>query len=263
MEIKTKNLSYQDFLLNIEIDGKNIIGITGSGKTTVLKLLSLQLIGKGDIIYDNEKIKKENRATLKRKNSYVASTFQTISFLNTVREYMEYYIKRGQLEIKDPNKKIKDSLRIIGLEQEKLNQNIIELSTSEKKLIQIAICLLSNPNYIFLDEPFLNLDMKTIKRLYMLLIRLKEQYQKTIIIASNNSDQLYQYTDQMVFLKKHQVFLSAPTKEAYAKVAYLTKNGFEVPDITKFTYKAKNKKNVKIEYHKDIRDIIKDIYKHV
>ena len=40
-------------------------------------------------------------------------------------------------------------------------------------------------------------------------------------------------------------------------------NKFSIPEIIEFTYLAKKKKSVKIDYHKDIRDIIKDIYKHV
>ena len=44
---------------------------------------------------------------------------------------------------------------------------------------------------------------------------------------------------------------------------YIKRNGYKVPEIVQFTYKAIKKKKVKIDYHKDIRDIIKDIYKHV
>ena len=43
----------------------------------------------------------------------------------------------------------------------------------------------------------------------------------------------------------------------------LRKSTFDIPDIVEFTHKAKKTKKVKIDYHKDIRDIIKDIYKHV
>ena len=49
----------------------------------------------------------------------------------------------------------------------------------------------------------------------------------------------------------------------YQRVDFLKRNKFDVPEIIEFTYLAKKKKAVKIDYHKDIRDIIKDIYKHV
>ena len=43
----------------------------------------------------------------------------------------------------------------------------------------------------------------------------------------------------------------------------MKRNKIDIPEIIEFTYLAKKQKNVKIDYHKDIRDIIKDIYKHV
>ena len=67
----------------------------------------------------------------------------------------------------------------------------------------------------------------------------------------------------MIFMKDDEVILSGPTDEIYLRVDYLKKNKFEIPDIVQFTYLAKKNKKVKIDYHKDIRDIIKDIYKHI
>ena len=56
----------------------------------------------------------------------------------------------------------------------------------------------------------------------------------------------------MVLQPKHRINLK-----------FLKRNKFDIPDIVMFTYKAKKDKKVKIDYHQDIRDIIKDIYKHV
>ena len=74
---------------------------------------------------------------------------------------------------------------------------------------------------------------------------------------------LYQYTTKMLFVKNKRIFLEGATEETYERVDYIKRNGYKVPEIVQFTYKAIKKKKVKIDYHKDIRDIIKDIYKHV
>ena len=105
--------------------------------------------------------------------------------------------------------------------------------------------------------------MKEEKKLFFLLNRLKEKYHKTIIFNTNNANQLYKYSEYLLLIKNKQIILEGPTKEIYLKVDYLTKKGFEIPEIIKFTYLAKKRKKVKIDYHEDIRDIIKDIYKHV
>lgn len=264
MEIIFKNVIYQDFELNFTINNNDIVGITGRGKTTVLKLIDLLFLReKGTIYYDNVKLNKSNLNEIRKKISLIEQEFKKESFLNTVQEYMEFIIKYYRLTIKDPSRKIKDSLKIVGLKEDYLNKEISILSKSELKLIQVAIALLSNPDVILLDEPFLDLDIKNEKKIVMLLNKLKDNYNKTIIIASNDSDMLYKYTKKMIFLKANKVFIEGSTKKEYQKVDFLIKNKIEVPDIVMFTYKVHKQKNIKIDYHTDIRDIIKDIYKHV
>ena len=100
-------------------------------------------------------------------------------------------------------------------------------------------------------------------QLFFLMQRLVEQHKKNILIVSKDSNILYKYTKQMIFIKNNDIIATGNTKEMYQKVEWLNKNKFTVPEIVLFTHKAKKKKNVKIDYHQDIRDIIKDIYKHV
>ena len=97
----------------------------------------------------------------------------------------------------------------------------------------------------------------------MLLQRLKEQFNINIVLLSTDQNTLHKYTDNMIFIKNNQVILEGPTTEVYQRVDFLKKNKFLIPEIIEFTYLAKKKKAAKIDYHKDIRDIIKDIYKHV
>ena len=151
----------------------------------------------------------------------------------------------------------------MSLEETILKRNIQTLSSSEKKLLQIALSLLSNPDLIIFEEPFKCLDKYNEKKILMVIQRLKEQFKKTIIIASDDSNILYKYTNNMLFIKNDQINLEGKTNEVFLDVEYLKKNKFDIPAIVEFTYLAKKKKEVKIDYHKDVRDIIKDIYKHI
>jgi hypothetical protein len=74
---------------------------------------------------------------------------------------------------------------------------------------------------------------------------------------------LYKYTNNLIILKNNKVVIEGDTYTIINRVDFLKRHSIEVPDIVKLTYLAKKKKKVKIDYHKDIRDIIKDIYKHV
>lgn len=263
MEIIFKEVVYNDYNLTFTINNNDITGITGRGKSTVLDLINLSCIPKGQVTYNNEKLTKTNINQVRRKISLVKKDFEKDFGLDTVRSNMEYIIRYYKLIIKDPEKKMQDSLKIVGLNKSYLERKVNSLAKSELKLVQIAISLLSNPEVILLDEPFEFLDTKNEKKLYMLLTKLKEQYQKSIIIASNNSNKLYKYTKKMIFIKNNQVLLEGDTNEVYTRVDYLKRNKFTLPDLIMFTYKVKKNKKVNIDYHKDIRDIIKDIYKHV
>ena len=172
-------------------------------------------------------------------------------------------IKRKNLTFKDIDKKLSDSLIIVGLPKNYLDRNIKTLSTFEKKLLQLSLTLLENPNIIILEEPFKNIDMKNEKRIILLLQKLKEKYQKTIIIASMNCEILYKYTNEIFLIKNDNVFVHGNPKEIYTSVEKLKRNSFSIPMIVEFVNLAKKRKKVKLEYHKDIRDLIKDIYKHV
>ena len=260
MEIKFSNYSYNEKLLNLEITSGNIIGITGTTKEELIEIIALNKSNEG-IIINNEKLTKENINTYRRKIIIINENIN--SYPTTVINLMKDYIKRNNLIIKDPIKKINDSLKIVGLESIILEKEIYILSSSEKKLLQYALALLSNPEIIIIKEPFKWLDKQNEKKIIMLMQRLRDQFKKTIIISSEDSNVLYKYTDKMIFIKNGKVILDGPTKDNYLRVDFLRKNKFSIPEIVEFTYIAKKNKSVKIDYHTDVRDIIKDIYKHI
>ena len=198
----------------------------------------------------------------KDKVSIIREDFEYNYFDITIYDYMNGEIEKRNLVLKDKAKKIIDSLKIVGLNKIDITRCVITLSESEKKLLQIAISLLSNPNIIVFEEPFNKLDTKSQKRLIIFFQMIKEKYNKTIIFITNNSEILYKYADYVVIIKNNKV-ISNGKKEIFEDVDLLTTNGVSIPEIVEFTYKAKKKYNIKIDYHNDIRDIIKDIYKHV
>ena len=194
--------------------------------------------------------------------SIIKEDFDVQVYRMTIYELMYEEIRRKTIKLRDPNKKINDAVKIVGLDKEILLRSIDTLSTSEKKLVQIAISLLSNPELLILEEPFKYLDKNNTKKVLLLMQRIKDQYKKTIVIASNDSEVLYSYTKHIIFINK-DIIVEKNTKDFYTDIDFLNENKITIPQIVQFTYLAKKTKKVKIDYHNDIRDIIKDIYKHV
>lgn len=262
MEIKFHNVLLNNKEINIELNSDDIIGVVTNDKKSFLDLISLENISSGEIFFNDKKITKDNAYQYQRIISIVHSYYH-LEYIRCVLDYMNYIIMSRNLKIKNPNKKIIDSLRIVGLDDSYLLRELSTLSSSEKILIQIASSLLSNPEVLVISLELSKLDLKNKKRIYSLLLRLKEQYHKIVIIVNDDSNIIYKYCTKGIIIKNGKVILSGKIKEIYARVDTLKRNKFDIPDIVMLTYKAKKDKKVKIDYHQDIRDIIKDIYKHV
>lgn len=263
MELAFLNYKLEEENINLVIHHNKITGIMNDVDSTIFNLVNLKKIGKGQIIINGEKVSKDDIFMSQKRISVIYDDNNFPPYLKTVEDLMNNYLRINYLNAKNPLKKIKDSLKIVGLNDDTLYRDIISLSSSEKKLISIAMGLLSNPDTIVLEEPFKYLDLKQEKRLFMILQKFKEQYDKTIIIKSESSDLLFKYTEECVIIRDNQILIDGNTKEIFQRVDYLKRNGIDIPEIVKFTYLVKKNKNVKIDYHRDIRDIIKDIYKHV
>lgn len=263
MEMIFKNYKYKENLLNFTIEKAKINGITGKDTEELARIINLKNTYRGKIIIDHEELTKDNINEFKNKISIINEEIEENIKLQTVYDLLYYEIIRRKLKLKNPDKKIKDSLKIVELDQNILKRNIYTLSSSEKKLIQIAMGLLSNPSLIIMIEPFKFLDKINEKKIVMLLNKMKDIYKKTIIFVSNNSNILHKYTTHLIVFKNDKILAEGETEELYKRVDFLTRNKIAIPEIVEFTYIAKKKKDINIDYHKDIRDIIKDIYKHV
>ncbi|MBE6147307.1 MAG: ABC transporter ATP-binding protein [Firmicutes bacterium] len=269
MEIILKNVGYRyknkKILekINLKIRSEMITGITGDNKTLFIELINaITEPSYGEIKIGNKVLNEENLTELRRAVCFIRQKPTEQFFTTCVKEEMEFLISRLNYKNKNIEKKMKDALQVVGLKDDYLEKEIFKLSSGEQKLIQIAVSLLYNPSVIIFDEPFVELDYQNKKKLIKLIKMLKERYHKTIIIASNDSNLLYELTDDLVIIKKTRVIAADTTTKIYQDVRFLEYNDIEIPNLVLFTDKARKKK-VKLNFHKDIRDLIKDVYKHV
>lgn len=266
MEIVLKNVTYnyknKKLLnkINLEIEDNKITGITGNYKTILCEMLDGIKEFDGEIIVGDIPVIKENIKTIRKEVSLINQNYENQFFTNNVKEEMLFLISRLSYKPNNIDKKMMQALEIVGLDRKILNKNISDLADVEKKLFQIGVALICNPNIIIFDEALISLDRNNRNRIIKLIKDLKNKYNKTVIIASNDVNLLYEITDNIVILKNGRVYLSGPTDKIYEDQDIT--NDIDIPDLVRFTNLARKKK-VKLGYHKDIRDLIKDVYKHV
>ena len=263
MEISINNYELNDKVISFTIRNNKITGLTGNTKENIVDTIYLKNHYNGRILIDNTILKRDKINEYKNKISVIKENMLNNYFQTKVYELMYYELTRKEISLKNPKKKIVDSLKIVGLDFSYLNRNINTLSSSERKQLELAVSLLSNPELIIVYEPFNNFDMKNEKMIFSLYQKMKEQYNKTIVFVSNDTSMLHKYTDYTILTKDNEIIIDDETSKVFQDIELLEDNTFEVPKILEITYLAKNKKGIKIDYHKDVRDIIKDIYKHV
>lgn len=253
MEIKVNNILFKSNEIN---------GVIGTYDWFINDFKKVDF-DSNNIYINKKRLTKKEKRDLFKTISIVMDDIPNNYYGNTVYSFMKFYILENSLVIKDYRKKIKDSLKIVGLNNYE-NKIISTLSTLEVKLVLFATSLLSNPNIIILDKFFDCFDLKYRKKTMDLLNQLVDKYKKVVIICSNNSEFIYKYTKNLICFSNGNLLMQGNTNTLFEEnTLKLMNNSINIPKTILFTNLVLEKKNIKLNYNKDIRDLIKDIYKKV
>lgn len=194
--LKNVNFSYdgEKYVLknlNMEfVPGKvyGVFGKSGAGKTTLLSLMAgLEVTTSGVISYKGNDISKINRD--KYRCNEIGVIFQSYNLLPylTAVENVILSMDISNLKVKNRKKKAYQLLKKVGLNEEKANRKILQLSGGEQQRVSIARALSYDSDIILADEPTGNLDKETENDIINLLINLAHKDNKCVIIISHSS----------------------------------------------------------------------------
>ena len=244
----------------------SIMGKSGSGKTTLIELINaLILPTKGNIEVGSRVISKtrkiKNINNLRYKIGLVFQMPEEQFFCSTVKEEIEFGMKYFNKSVKSIEKHVSDALIMMGLNDSYLNRNPFSLSSGEMRKVAIASILAFNPKVIILDEPTIGLDNKSKENLIKIIKLLKNRYNKTIIVVSNDTDLLLKISDHIILLDKGKIVLEGNKYDVFKQD--ILKYGLKRPKIIEFEQLVLEKKGIKIGYRDDINDLMKDVYRYV
>ena len=176
-----------DFNLTIESGAfLTIIGTSGSGKTTVLKMINgLVLPDKGEIRIDGKNIADENLIALRRNIGYVIQGNILFPHLS-VAENIAYVLVLKNYPKSDISRIVAEKLQLVNLAPELAKRFPHELSGGQQQRVGIARALAANPNIILMDEPFGALDSITRKQLQRELKALHQLSGATIVFVTHD-----------------------------------------------------------------------------
>ncbi len=200
--------SYKDkkVLQNVSFEIKDntittLIGESGCGKTTTLKMINRLIEPTSGKITINEKdIKNINPISLRRSIGYVIQ--QTGLFPHmTIKENIELILKIKKVNQKKINSRTLEMMDMIGLDADEfLNRYPSELSGGQQQRIGIARAFASDPDIILMDEPFSALDPVTRVNLQDELMKLQEKFSKTIIFVTHDMDEAIKISDNIAIM---------------------------------------------------------------
>ena len=202
---------------NATIEGPTITGIigpNGAGKSTLLKAILGLIQSSGEIMIDGEPTKK-----VLQKIAYVEQKSQIdFTFPITIRECVALgrTVKKKPLQrlTKEDWEKVDAAIEEVGL-TDLASRQIGALSGGQFQRVLLARCMVQEAQYIFLDEPFVGIDMLS-EKVIMTVIRKWKEEGKTILMVNHDLSKVKEYFDQVI-LVKHAIVASGKTEDVFIK----------------------------------------------
>ena len=202
---------------NATIEGPTITGIigpNGAGKSTLLKAILGLIQSSGEILIDGEPTKK-----VLQKIAYVEQKSQIdFTFPITIRECVALgrTVKKKPVQrlTKEDWEKVDAAIEEVGL-TDLASRQIGALSGGQFQRVLLARCMVQEAQYIFLDEPFVGIDMLS-EKVIMTIIRKWKEEGKTILMVNHDLSKVKEYFDQVI-LVKHAIVASGKTEDVFIK----------------------------------------------
>ncbi|MBD7944804.1 ATP-binding cassette domain-containing protein [Psychrobacillus sp. Sa2BUA9] len=192
----------------------SFIGPNGAGKSTLLSMVSRLLdADTGEVFLDQTDVKKMKSDTFAKRVAILKQA-NHLNIRLTVRELVSfgrYPYSKGRLNAED-EKLVDQALEYMNL-TEMQDSFLDELSGGQKQRAFISMVIAQDTEYILLDEPLNNLDMKHSVQIMKILRKLVDDLGKTVVIVLHDINFASVYSDRIVALKDGRLVKDGPTHE--------------------------------------------------
>jgi len=231
LDIKKK---LNEFILDVKFNVKKnefiaISGVSGSGKSTILRIIAGLERAKGEVIVDNEvwQNKKLFLPPQKREVGFVFQDFALFPNMSILENLL--YVKK---DIDFANY----LLKLVELEELK-NRYPNSLSGGQKQRVALARALMRKPKILLLDEPFSALDEKLREKLQNYIIKLHNKFNLTTIIVSHSTSEIYKLANRVININRGKIEAKVIKKDKNQIVLELNDDSINIGDEV-IIYKA-------------------------
>ena len=250
MSITVKNLSYTYLPgtpfehqalkdVNFEIaDGEfvGIIGHTGSGKSTLIQVISGLLKGaSGQVLVDGVDYlsKKADRRQLRRTVGVVFQYPEYQLFEETVEKDVAYGPRKMGVPESELQSRVRVALEHVGIDYELYKDTSpFSLSGGQKRKVAIAGVLAMEPSILIMDEPIAGLDPMG-RESFMQLTKNLNEVGITILMISHNMDNLAEYAGRVLVMNQGELVMNGTPQEVFSREEELLSAGLDLPEAAK------------------------------
>ena len=192
--------------LNLDIDDGEfvfVVGASGSGKSTFIKLLLKELNPtEGTITVDDVKLSKLRSRSVAKYRRKIGVVFQDFRLLQDRDVYSNIAFAQRVIGVapREIKKNVSKVLALVGL-SEKYRSNPNELSGGEQQRVALARAIVNKPQILLADEPTGNLDPENSWEIMKLLDKVNRQG-TTVIVVTHNMEIVEKMNKRVITMKK-------------------------------------------------------------
>ncbi len=196
--------------LNLDL-GKNefcfLIGKSGSGKSTVLQLVYMNIFPQSGNVqvgeYNSRTIKSKDLPFLRRKLGIVFQDFKLLSDRN-IFDNLAFVLEVTHTQKKEINRRVTNALSEVGLIHRR-NSKPSELSGGEKQRVAIARAIINDPILLLADEPTGNLDPETSYEIVELFRKINAKG-TSVLFATHNYEIVKKYDAKIIKIENGKAY---------------------------------------------------------
>lgn len=218
IEVKNLTKNFKDIKavdnLSFKVETGQVYGFlgqNGAGKSTTIRML-LTLIAptSGEIELFGMSLAKHRKEILRRVGAIIERP-DLYKYLTALENLRLFAIMSG---VKVSEKQLMDQLNMVGL-AERAGSKVKTYSQGMKQRLGIAIALVHDPQLIILDEPTNGLDPQGIADIRNLILLLKKERGKTLLISSHLLSEVELIADSMIIIDKGKKLVEGKVKELF------------------------------------------------